>query len=331
MSRNLYLPLTVCLTALLISCNPEMNDSGQQGMAPVSPAVSVTSLLSTESSDPLIPDSIVTYRPPFGNGNTVRQFPFSLVNQPATTVRLTQLIYNGKIIRNYAYNDQGRLAERTDYYTNGIQVYKKFAYSYGMNALTGSTSQLNKEAPYVEGYPQKSDLLPSTSTTYVSMADSIAWTQKTIVIAFLDSSPKSGTVVSRLGFNPTGALIWEEQKNDQGKLSQYILYRRNEVDNVVLRRTGYLSNRWEAYQFTYDNKPNPFRTTGDLQSLALGQLAGVDITNPNNVLNQSFTNSEGGQDKWRYSYEYRPDGYPYRMLAYHNEALTSTIEFSYNQ
>ena len=104
------------------------------------------------------------------------------------------------------------------------------------------------------------------------------------------------------------------------------------MGNIGLSRTGSLSNQWQMLSFTYDNKPNPFRTTGDSQPIDFSALFGVSaVTNLNNALTQSSVNSQGGRDKWRYVYEYRPDGYPYRMLSYRNEELSGTVEFVYNQ
>lgn len=334
MAIKYYSILTIGLFALLIGCNPKEDNSSQPIIAPVLPGTPVPPVGTTGLSDPLTPDSINAYRPEFGLATTVRQFPFGLANQPATSLKLSSILYNGKTVRTYQYDQQGRLAQRKDYYTNGIQIFRQFSYAYGMDGVAEITSQLNKEAPVVEGYPQKSDLLPSATIVFTRPTDSLSRIERNAQTEFAVYKSELGLTRSRLGFNPKGILVWEETIDEKDKTSQYTLYRPNELGNIVFSRTGSLFNNWQALQFTFDNKPNPFRTTGDPypRPVNLGDMYGISVTtNANNALTQSSTNSQGGRDNWRYTYEYRPDGYPYRMLSYRNEELTGTTEFIYNQ
>lgn len=329
MKKNVCLLLPISWLSLL-SCNP-MDGADQQIVNPIAAQEATAFVASANDADPLLADSINAYRPRFGDATTVRLFPFGVTGQPTTPLRLMKVSYNGRVVRSYQYNDQNRLAERTDYYTNGIQIYKRHTYNYDDTGLIRVATRINKDAAYVEGFPKTNDLLPSATVTYIPKSDSIAWTQKTTVAELMDRYQKAGTTEARLGFSPKGELIWEEKSDEQGQLNQYTLYRRSQAGNVVFRRTGSAFKRWANFHFAYDNKPNPFLLTGDLQSIDLGDLNGMETFNKNNVLTQSSVNSDGGRDQWRYEYEYRPDGYPNRLTTFRNDRLTSTVEFVYNQ
>lgn len=334
MVTKFYSTVTIGLLALLTGCSPKGDNSSQPIITPVLPGTLVPPTGTAGLLDPLIPDSINTYRPEFGRATTVRQFPFGLADRPTTSLKLSSILYNGKTVRTYQYDEQGRLAQRKDYYTNGIQIFRQFGYSYGVDGVAEITSQLNKEAPVVEGYPKSSDLLPSATIMFTRPADSLSRIERNAQTEFAVYKFELGLTRSRLGFNPKGILVWEETIDEKDKTSQYTLYRPNELGNIVFSRTGSLFNKWQALRFTFDNKPNPFRTTGDPypQPVNLGDLYGISVTaNANNALTQSSINSQGGRDNWRYTYDYRPDGYPYRMLSYRNEELAGTTEFIYNQ
>lgn len=320
MDKRIFLSLAV-LAGLQMGCQ-------SRGDEPVQPDQQLALAATRQSSDPLLPDSIATYRPTFGAVNTVHQFPYSVTNQPNTSLRLTRVLYNGRPIRNYVYNDQARLAERTDYYTDGTHIYKKFTYSYETGKPARIVAEINKEVNSLTSYPRNNDLRPSTVTT---LTDSAGWIQKTTAIEFLDGYQKPGTIVSRLGFDPDGLLIWDEKTDQKGTLSQYTLYRRDDSDHVTLRRTGLLNNRWETVRYSYDQNPNPFRTTGDVQPLDFGDLNGLDLSTANNTATAYSTNSEGARIRWQYDYTYRSDGYPSRVAIYRDERQVSTVEFVYNQ
>ncbi len=328
MIKALLFLLPVSLSTLF-GCHPNQ-ESFSAPIIPPDSAQEATVLVATaKQANGLAPDSIDAYRPAFGASSTVRQFPYGLATRRAEGPQLASVSFNGRIIRTFQYDGQGRLTERTDFYTNGIQVYRKFAYTYGPNGLERINSFLNKEAGTVEGFPKQSELRPSTTVSYASASDSLALIRKTTAVEFLDWYQKPGTTIIQLGFSASGALVWEEKTNEQGQLSEYTLYRRNESNNVVLRRKGFQFNRWETHQFTYDDKPNPFRTTGDSQSLDLGELSGIDVMNPNNVATQSFASSQGGREIWHYAYEYRTDGYPAQVTVYRGNRQAGSYGFMY--
>ncbi|AQG80426.1 hypothetical protein AWR27_14495 [Spirosoma montaniterrae] len=242
------------------------------------------------------------------------------------------MLYNDKTVRSYRYDEQRRLAQRTDYYTNGIHIVRQFTYRYGVNGILSIDSQLNKEAPVVEGYPQRSDLIPSATVAFTTTNDSLSRIEKSTQTEFAVHKIELGNTRARLGFNQHGVLVWEEIIDEKGKISQYALYRPDEMGNIGFSRTGSLSNQWETFKFTYDNKPNPFKTTGDALPGNFSSLHGISVaTNLNNALTQLYINSQGGRIEWHYVYEYRPDGYPRRMLSYRDKELDGTIEFVYNQ
>lgn len=326
MNRNQLQQLTIFSVALLVSCNPKGDGITSQVIDPT-PA---TNPAPVETNDGLLPDSIITYRPAFGKSSTVRHYPFSTVNQPDIGVRLTKVFYNGKLVRMYEYNAKQRLAVRTDY--SGSFIYRKFVYTYANDELVKIDAFLNKSAQAPESSPTSNELLPSMTTTYRSTGDTIAWVDKTIDIEFLgwEWDKQRTTRSYGLGFSPLGALIWEQEVDAQGKVSNYTLWKRNELGNVVFQRYGSWFHRWQVTHFTYDNKRNPFSTTGDLSQF--GDNLIINMGNINNIVTLTSTGGQGyGKDSWRYEYDYRPDGYPSRMKVYRFERLDATVDFEYNQ
>lgn len=320
-----YISLLLCGSLLVVSCQPESPGSSPLVLTPVAPGVPAAPIL---LSDPSVPDSIGAYRPVFGSATTVRQFPFGPTNQPTTTFHLLTVLYNSKLTLTYQYTDEDRLTERTNYYTDGTHIFQKVVYSYKEGSIAKLSTLLNKEAPFLEGYPRNNELLPAATINFVS--DTASWVKKISQTSFALYSFELGNALSRLGFSPSGALIWEEQLNERGKVASYSLYRRNETGNITFQRTGSLSNQWTTDYFTYDDKPNPSRTTGDSQTAGIAGY-GLETSNTNNVLTRRSINSSGGQDVWHYEYTYRPDGYPSQVKEYRNNDPAGTIEFIYNQ
>ncbi len=324
MNKKHYIILIFSLFSL-VSCNSKTGNSVSI------PPVALGTV--TEKVKPIMPDSIANYQPVLGVAGTIRQFPFGPSNQLFTTLRLAKVTTDGKLTNTYRYDDKGRLIERTDYYTDGIHIYNQFAYSYNTEGIRAVATKLNKEAPNLEGVPQNNDLLPSRTISYSPIDKSIAGIVKTTNTVFIDWYQKPGIVQSHLGFSPTGTLISEERRDEQGKMAVSTVYRRNEVGNVLWLRTRTSSSYWDwdIHYFTYDTNPNPYRTTGDSQLVSMSDLLATNTSNINNVITHQANNSEGGGDGWRYAYDYRPDGYPYRMKAYRSGILTRTLEYSYNQ
>ncbi|WP_428659428.1 hypothetical protein [Runella sp.] len=321
MLKLCYFILSLGLFALL-GCNTETKPR-------IIPPI-FTPEIAVETSDPLLPDSIFTYRPVFGKNEPIRQFPFGPANSPDPNVRLTKVTSNGKLLRSYEYTTQGRLIERTDYYADGLHVYKKHTYNYDTIGIVHITSQLNNEAPnaYVYGIPKTNELSLSRKIGYVSLSDTAFKVLKTTNTVFTDWNQPKGIVETRLGFNAAGALIWEEKNNQWDRLAEYTLYRRDQIGNVILQRYGALSRKWKNQYFTYDTKPNPFRTTGDF---LLPEVVDFDATNINNMVTQRVIDSESRRDSITYTYSYRSDGYPDEVKLYRAGQLVGTIGFSYNQ
>ncbi|GAB4016135.1 hypothetical protein GCM10028808_43620 [Spirosoma migulaei] len=322
MFRTCVLILPVSLLALL-NCHPKTAD--QLAVSPVTPTASTGSLSRS------MPDSIATYQPVFGVTSTAQQFPFGQSNQPGTTLRLTQVTYNGKLWLAYQYDAQNRLSERTTYYLDGIHIYVQFAYSYAGNNLLQVASKLNKEAPYLEGSPQNNDLLPSKTIMYSPIDNGIAGLTKITNTVFTDWYQKTGIEASQLGFNSEGMYIWSGIIDNQGKRQDNRIYRRNEKSNALWDRIGTTAGYWTVDYFTYDTHPNPFRTTGDSEMIDMNDMLSVNSINSNNVITRQTINEQGGRDDWRYEYQYRPDGYPSQLKAYRHGMLTTTLEYTYNQ
>ncbi|MVM35728.1 hypothetical protein GO755_37280 [Spirosoma sp. HMF4905] len=321
MYRNLYLLLPVSLLALF-SCNSQPDQ------------ITITPFPSTKNtgkSSRSMPDSIASYQPVFGAAGTARQFPFGQLNQTNTTLRLKKVTLNGKLWITYQYDDQNRLIERTNYYTDGQHIYVQLSYSYTSNGLVQVASKLNKEAPFTEGSPKNNDLLPSRTIAYSPIDKGIAGLTKTTNTVFIDWYQKAGVAQSHLGFSPTGAYIWSGTIDDQGKRTDGITYRRNEVGNILWARSVAPLDYWAVDYFAYDMKPNPFRTTGDSEMVDMSDLLSFNTTNPNNVVTRQTINQPGAVDSWRYEYTYRPDGYPSQMKSYRGGDFINTVEYTYNQ
>jgi hypothetical protein len=97
-----------------------------------------------------------------------------------------------------------------------------------------------------------------------------------------------------------------------GKLASYTLYEYDNRGNVT-KETLYtnVSNTTEPNIITtyeYDNSPNPYRLTRLNSEISW-------YMSPNNIVRQQSTNlasSINSDEQWKY--EYRPDGYPARMI-----------------
>ena len=322
MYNRFFLFILVGLYSLW-SCRPQKEET-EQSVPPVYPNAPI------EVPNSAIADSIDFYRPKLGITATVRQFPFSSINQPATTLRLMKLLYNGKLLRTYQYDEQSRLKERTDFYADGTHIYQTWSYSYEANGAVRINTLLNKEAPFLEGYPQRNDLVPGSVITYVSTADSLSWIRQTTDISLGTGYPNSGRVISYLGFNPSGEFVWQEDADEQGYTNEFLRYQRNKMGNILIRHTQYSADQWSKEHFVYDNKPNPFRLTGDFGLLDVREFEGTSVTNPNNIVNLLFSTKES-QETWHYDYTYRTDGYPSRMKMYRKGELEGTFDYIYNQ
>ena len=175
---------------------------------------------------------------------------------------------------------------------------------------------------------------PVLRSCLLGQPDSLSRIERNAQTEFAVYKFELGLTRSRLGFNPKGILVWEETIDEKDKTSQYTLYQPNE-----------LSNKFSVALDPYLTNGKHFDLPSTISLILLEQL-GIHILNPLTLaicmglasqrtpimsLTQSSINSQGGRDNWRYTYDYRPDGYPYRMLSYRNQELAGTTEFIYNQ
>lgn len=308
--------------SFLLSCKPITEDKT---------AITPVSVLPTKVNS-LVPDSIASYQPISGKPLTTRQFPFGPLNSPTSNLRLTKVSYNGKLWISYKYDDSNRLSERTDYYLDGIHIYNQFGYEYDTDGQIHVVAKLNKEASgSPEGSPQTNDLQLSRTISFGLGTNSVAELIKTTNTVFIDWYQKTGITQSRLGFSPTGALISEQQFDEQNRPSNYVVFRRNKAGNVSWLRMGVSPDFTGISYYSYDNNPNPYFTIGDPQLTSMRDLLSTNSTNINNVTTMESAYAWGGKDAWRYEYIYRKDGYPSQMKAYRNGVLTNSIDYSYTQ
>ena len=324
MSRNFNSILVLSLLALF-GCQPKKvgvyqpPTTGTTTPDPISPP-----MISYISTGPWA-DTVAKYRPVLGKAGISRQTPFGLANRPPSTIRLVKITTNGKLTRTYQYDAEGKLTERLDYHTNGEYIYGKTSYRYAESRLTQQIIFLNKEYDRVESFPKSNDLVQGGKVDFATAADSLSWIVMTYKVDLSPYKNQIGTRQSNLGYGPDGALVWQMWNNG----TEYELFRRESTGNITLHRYGATNGSWSASALTYDNHPNPFRTTGDFQTR---DVFDFDASNTNNPLTMDLTNYLATMvDRWRYAYDYRPDGYPNKVTLYRNGEVERTIEFTYNQ
>lgn len=281
--------------------------------------------------NPLAVDSINAFRPVLGDADVVRQFPFGLAGKPTGTLRLSEVSktfgsFPDKTV--FQYDILGRLSTSTDYIETDVRLEKRTYQYNGSTSLPNTFTEINGIKIYGYLPPLKDELVPSVSTKYETTNETKSWILKSAEANPSVYSLKPGTTRTRQGFGAAGALVWEEEIYLQAAdaiITSYKLYRRDTAGNAVFIRSvgdGYSVFPTEEF-LTYDDKLNPYRTTGDIMSL--------ESTNVNNILSRKIVDQKGQVTTYRYEYEYRPDGYPSQMKTYRNGGLLSTNEFGYNQ
>lgn len=284
--------------------------------------------------DPL--DSTSFDKPAFGNAETVLSPPFGL---PSTGIRLQKIMLNGKLLTEYLYDQQDRLTEKRTY--SGQFLLTSSRYFYKRNAIDKVEYWLNSGS-------NNGNMLPtSNALRFVSTIVFGPGTPELLIRRDVIPSDPQWLVYSYyLGFDASGRLVWGEDKqsfsrsNDNMLLSvpqpaTYQLYVRNSIGNAILVK--YRNNRdhgsgEQTVSYHYDDKRNPYYTTGDV----LNQWA----SNPANIITeQSLTGKAPAKTTTSYQYVYRSDGYPSSVTytSRREEAGTQsnqppvTLEFIYNQ
>lgn len=319
-TKNLrYLPVVLLALA---GCKPEKDGVFFLDPAPVF-EVKV-------KNNPLAPDSIDAFRPILGEANVPRAFPFGTANEPVG-IRLLEFIdkSNNPAIRyddqtTYEYGASGKLVKRTHLTTKGM-IWDVNTYEPTAEGKIEIATKVNSGINYFRG--ELNELTLFGNTLYESTNETLSWGMKTFE-RYYSNNQDSPTLRTRLGFDPKGQLVWEEGVYLHGVSSttlSYKLYRRDLAGNAIFIRSvgeGYTTYPTEQV-LTYDDKPNPYRTTGDILH--------PEATNPNNILTQQTVEKGIVVSTFRYAYEYRPDGYPRLAKTYKNGDLLSTREFKYNQ
>ena len=316
-TKNLrYLPLVLLALA---GCKPEKDDVFYLDPMPVFEA---------KKSSPLASDSINALRPSIGAANVEREFPFGTANKPVE-LRLLEVTekFNDPNVRyenktTYEYGTSGKLVKKT-YQTNTGIIWDINTYDSGTSDRVQVTTEVNKGVVYVQGYYRRNG-----KTQYEPTNETKSWVLKSYNRDDQYNGDNSPTLRTRLGFDSKGQLVWEEGiylNAASSGITSYKLYKRDANGNATFTRfvTG---TPITEEKINYDDKPNPYRTTGDILL--------PEATNPNNILTQQITEtSVTGKyiTTYRYEYEYRPDGYPRLSKTYKDEKLSSIREFKYNQ
>ncbi|MBC8154128.1 MAG: hypothetical protein H7Z72_14590 [Bacteroidetes bacterium] len=281
-------------------------------------------------------DSTSFDKPAFGDAETVLSPPFGL---PPAGIRLQKIMLDGKLLTEYLYDQQDRLTEKRTY--SGQFVLTSSRYFYKRNAIDKVEYWLNSGSNNGNGIPT-SNTLRFASTIVFGPGTSELLIRRDVI----PSDPQQLVDSYYLGFDPSGRLVWGEDKrsfsrSEVGMLPSvpqpftYQVYVRNSVGNAILikyRNNGDHSSGEQTISYQYDDKRNPYYTTGDV----LNQRA----SNPANVITeQSLTGKAPAKTTTNYQYVYRSDGYPSSVTytSRREEAGTqsnqppATLEFIYNQ
>lgn len=279
------------------------------------------------------PDFVRAYVPNLGEGSQERRFPFGSNGLLSNSLRLVEVRHNyghGEHKMTFQYDSLGRLSKRISY-SQGF-IFIQYTYEYKGEKGVEVLKKENREASGVSyGVSLRNNDLVAGSLSHYEPISAPKSLFSKIVESKLGQEPETKRL--KLGFDNSGNLVQEEELYRNGVdeiLRASKIYKRDQIGNISFSRPGG-SNFWGVEFFTYDNKPNPFRTTGDitlLQDLA-GEIS--NVTNFNNVLRQTILKKEGPTENILYEYEYRPDGYPSKVKAYRSGELQYTREFVYNQ
>lgn len=327
-TKNLrHLPL---ILLALAGCKPE-----KDGVFYLPPVPETT-------QKPFAPDSITAYTPKLGASDQVLRFPFETEAILSNSIRLTELtsVYKGeKTSTIFRYDAAGRLSERTEYDKNGF-ILLKYKYLYEGSSKITVSIEMNKNNPSITYSPAKnSDLQQYSRVIFEPFLNDRAMIQRTDEVDWGGYGLKTGTTLSRLGFGISGNLVRRDvlYRNGADETVTYSrIFKRDEAGNIAFIYSK--SETQESLEnFTYDNNPNPIRTTGDV--MRLKDLAGEvtyspytnNISNANNIMSERIEVKDNYIEEIFHIYEYRPDGYPSGMKSYRHGELISTRAFKYNQ
>jgi len=323
-----YLPLV--LLAVFLGCKPEKDDVFYLPPVPET------------AQKPFAPDSVTSYTPKLGAPGQALQYPFGTMTKPSNSIRLTELtsVYNKEQTKTiFQYDAAGRLSERTEHDKNGF-ILLKYSYRYEGTGKITVVVEMNKNNPSITYRPaQNSDLQHYSTVIFESLPNDPTVIQRTDEVDYGGYGMKVGTTLSRLGFGISGNLVRRDvlYRNGADETTTYSrIFKRDEVGNIVFIYSKSATQE-SLENFTYDDKPNPLQTTGDV--MRLKDLAGEvtylpytnNISNANNVMSERIEVRDNYIEEIFHLYEYRSDGYPSGMKSFRRGELISTKEFKYNQ
>ncbi|GAB2774370.1 hypothetical protein GCM10027275_16750 [Rhabdobacter roseus] len=285
------------------------------------------------------PDSVLKYLPQLGDVNQVRQYPFGATGKPATSLRLMEFTENNGSISYktvFQYDPTGRLSQWTCYNQDGF-IWSRQTYRYDEGGKVEVKTDFNKDVPRVSYGIQitTNDLLPVYTSLFEPVANHSSRVMRTEVVEEMPLRIlQPGTTLSRLSFGTDGRLARQDVLYRHGvdeTITSSSIFKWNEKGNTDFIHNVSFNNSNVSY-YTYDDKPNPFRISGDItlfKNLLPSGWAG--ISSANNVVSMEVVSIAGVHEKLDYRYEYRPDGYPTTMKVYRNGELISTRTFKYNE
>ncbi|WP_031530157.1 hypothetical protein [Dyadobacter crusticola] len=276
------------------------------------------------SGNPVVEiDSTRFDKPEFGDpATTVRQFPYGPGKAYSGDIRLVATKREGLRFEQFIYDKSGKLAEKKMYAGDGKHVYASSKYLYHTNAGIAKIEYwINVIGIMPEGYPTTDELYLYSSTKFEN--GYIEGTYHKVN----QRAERQGNYHSpeplELGFDKNGRLVWEGGTQDKTHYYSYTAIERADNGNIVKIKNRYYSDYKSGNQtvYTYDDKKNPYYTTGD--------PADWSNLNINNVIASKFTNNQKYSQTATFEYTYRPDGYP----QYQVDPATKKVimEFIYNK
>ncbi|WP_439559547.1 hypothetical protein [Dyadobacter sp.] len=262
-------------------------------------------------------------KPEFGDpATTMRQFPYGPGKAYSGDVRLVATKSRGLRHEQFIYDKSGKLVEKKRYAGDGKHVYTSHKYEYHTNAGIAKIEYwINIIGIMPEGYPTTDELYFASSTTFEN--GYVEGTYDKVS----QRTERQGSYYSpepvELGFDKKGRQVWEGRTQDKSHYFSYTVIERADNGNIVSIKNRYYTDYKSGNQtvYTYDDKKNPYYTTGD--------PADWSNLNINNVIAARFTNNQKNSQTSTFEYTYRHDGYPqYQIDPVSKKVL---MEFIYNK
>lgn len=248
-----------------------------------------------------------------------QQAPFGT---SAVDVKLTKLLFNGKLFAEYFYEGD-LLREQKKYLLFNVPGHYQTG-SFKRNS--GKLESYDVEsAEWIAESQYVSDVFkPSYSIRFDAPVFDTLRTVTEENLVFLSNYTRT-YIFDKQGFVKREVFL----ERSYGSNDITTTYKRNEQHNVVASTVLYAAQPSVAnrIEYEYDSHPNPFFKLGIDRS---GQLAAHSLS-PNNIVKETIIDAAGPVYFIEYQYEYGANGYPSKVKVESNSLgfIPYTMEFSY--